>query len=209
MHRRIGIQLALILCLGATVFTGKAHAQSIFGFKVGEDFKVAAKAHPRPSDMEAQGAFAVVKWDLSSGNSVSVTASPQTGRIVFIESDWGGDPTSAVTEAPGLKFGATTLADIRQKFQSNGFGFRSNAVQVIGEDLVSINCYQIDGDPDLIAVFVTTLPIKDVPTVAGKPKPDTGRGHLDAVMLASLAYLKETWGEDRIFDAAHHPVAWK
>jgi hypothetical protein len=209
MYRRIGMELTVMLGLAATLATGATQAQSIFGFKVGEDLRMAIKTHQRPSTMGAQGSFAVVKWNLSSGNAVSVTASPESGSIVFIESDWGGDTKSAATDVPGINFGTTKLADIRARFKSNGFGFKSNVSQIIGGKLISLNCYQIDGSPDLTVVFVTTLPIKNVPTVAGEPQPDTGKGHLDAVILASLAYLKGIWGQNTIFDTAYHPVTWK
>ena len=209
MHCRINLASVLVVALTTAFATATGHAQSLYGFKVGDDLRVVAKSHPKPSSTEALGSFAAVKWDLPKGNAVSVTALPETGRIVFIESDWGGDITGATTEVPGMQFGTTTLGDIRRKFQSNGFGFKSNLGQATDADLVFFNCYQIDSDPDLIAVFITTLPIKDVPVVDGKPKLDSGQGHLDAVILASLEYLKEIWGEERIFDATYHPVPWK
>lgn len=199
----------MALSLAGAISTETAHAQSIFGFKVGADFRVVAKTHPKPFITEPVGSYVATKWNLPGGNALSVTSSPESGRIVYMESDWGGDPTSAATDVPGMIFGVTTLADIRKKFGSNGFAFKANFGQVTSDNLVSFNCYQIDGNPDLIAVFVTTLPIKDIPVVAGEPKPDLGQGHLDAVILASLAYLKEIWGEDRVFDATYHPVAWK
>jgi hypothetical protein len=45
--------------------------------------------------------------------------------------------------------------------------FKENPGQVTNDRLVFFDCYQIDNDPDLIAVFITTLPIKDVPIVDG------------------------------------------
>lgn len=158
---------------------------------------------------EPAGSFVASKWHLPSGNDLSVTSAPATGKIVYIETDWGGDPASAATDVSGLQFGTTTLADIRKKFGSNGFGFKQNIGQATEDKLIFFNCYQIDGDPDLIAVFITTLPIKDVPIVAGETKPESGKARLDAVILASLAYLKETWGEDRVFDSTYRPIVWK
>lgn len=205
----IRIQLVLTLSLATAIPASSAHAQAISAFKIGEDMRVVAKNRPKPSNTEALGSYAAFKWNLPGGNDLSVTASPETGRIVFIESDWGGDPASAASDVPGMTFGLTTLADIRKRFQSNGFGFKSNLGQATTEKLVSFNCYQVDSDPDLVVVFVTTLLTKDVPTVAGDPKPDPGKGHLEAVILSSLVYLKEIWGEDRVFDATYHPVPWK
>jgi len=203
------IGIAARLLLVATISTGAARAQSISGFKVGDDLRVVAKSHPKPDVSEPLGSFAASKWNLSNGNAVSVTASPQTGKIVFIESDWGGDPAGGATDVPGMQFGMTTLADIREKFGSNGFAFKATLGQATDDRLVFFNCYQIDGDPDLTVVFITTLPIKDVPMVAGEPKLDSGKARLDSVILASLAYLKEMWGDDRVFDAANRPVRWK
>ncbi len=152
------------------------------------------------------GSFTVSRWDLSNGNTVSVTSSPETGKIVFIESDWGGDAGKAATDIPGLTFGSSTLADIRRRFGSNGFGFQSNVVSMIDKDIVSFNCYHVGDDGDLVAVFVTRLPMSRVPMVSGKPEPKLGEGHLDAVILASLVYLKEIWGADMISDSKERPI---
>jgi hypothetical protein len=200
--------LAAICAVGLAV-SSVAHAQSIFGFKVGDDLRVAAKAHPQPSVMDALGSYAVVKWSLANGNAISVTASPETGSIVYVESDWGGDARNAVSEVPGLTFGQSNLADIRAKFGSNGFGFKSNVAQVSDKDLISINCYQVAGHENLVVAFVTRLPISSVPVENGQPKVDTGKGRLDAVILADLAYLQGLWGKDRLFDPAYRAIDWK
>lgn len=198
--------IAAAIALGLMLGAGGANAQSLFGFEVGADFKTEAKAHPQPSDVGEASSYAVARWDLAGGNQVSVTSSPATGKVVFVESDWGENAANAATDIPGLSFGSTTLADIRRKFGSNGFGFRSNVVSVIGKNIVSFNCYQVGDDGDLVAVFVTTLPMSGVPVVNGEPQPKLGEGHLDSVILASFAYLKEIWGEDRISDPGYHPI---
>ena len=197
---------AVAIAVGLILGAGRADAQSIFGFKVGEDFRTEAKSHPQPSDVGEASSYAVVRWNLAGGNQVSVTSSPVTGKVVFVESDWGENSANAATDIPGLSFGSTTLGDIRRKFGSNGFGFRSNVVTVIDKNIVSFNCYQVGGGGDLVAVFVTTLPMSGVPVVNGEPQPKLGEGHLDSVILASLAYLKEIWGEDRISDPGYHPI---
>jgi hypothetical protein len=201
--------VAALMGVSLAVAAGGAQAQSIFGFKVGDDLRADAKTHTRPSVEGSIGSYAALKWSLANGNAVSVTVSPQTRRIVFVESDWGGDAAAAATEVPGLTFGTTRLADIRQKFQSNGFGFKGNLGSLIGHDLVAFNCYQIKGSADLVVVFVTALPVADVPVVDGQPKPDTGQAHLVGVILASQDYLKTLWGPDRVFDARNHPIEWK
>jgi len=211
MTRKIGGDSLAALLAGALtlVAAGAAHAQSIFGFAVGEDFQAAAKAHGPPSSKTALGPNIAYKWKLPSGADVSVTAAAQTGRILYVESDHGRDAANTPADAPGFTFGTTSLADIREKFQSNGFGFKANLGRVMGANLVSFNCYGIKGHDDLVVVFVTLLPVSGIPIVDGKPVVNLGKGHLDAVILANLAYLQDIWGQDRLFDPAYHPVDWK
>lgn len=205
-HRTGRLWFAWAIALGLGLAAAGAHAQSIFGFEAGADFRTEAKSHPQPSDVGEAGGFAIARWNLAGGDQVSVTSSPETGKIVFVESDWGQDAAHAATDLPGLTFGSTTLADIRKRFGSNGFGFRSNVVDVIDKNIVSFNCYQVEGDDDLVVVFVTTLPMSSVATVNGEPAPKLGEGRLDSVILASLAYLKQIWGEDRISDPNYRPI---
>ncbi len=207
MRLRIGKGAAIAAMALSLVFAGgAARAQSMFGFKIGQDLRTGADTHPEPTDVGKERAYVVARWALKAGNSVSVTAAPGTGKIVFIESDWGGDAATAATDVPGVTFGSTTLADIRKRFGSNGFGFTSNVVSVIGENVVSFNCYRVAGDGDQVLVVVTTLPRNSIPIVDGQPAPKLGEGHLDAVILASLAYLKELWGAETISDRDEHPI---
>src|SRR5262245_19225212 len=113
---------AALLIFGLNLPSGHSAAQSIEGFKVGDDMRTAAKTHPRPSVVGPQGSYAAFRWNEAGRNTVSVTASPDTGKIVFIESDWGGDATFAASALLGLTFGTSTLGDIGDKFGSNGFG---------------------------------------------------------------------------------------
>ncbi len=207
MRLRIGVAIGTAaLALSLLVTTGAARAQSIFGFTLGQDLRTGAQTHPEPTDVGKERTYAVARWRLEAGNSISVTAAHGTGKIVFIESDWGGDAAKAATDIQGLTFGSTTLADIRTKFGSNGFGFKSNVVSVIDKDIVSFNCYPIAGDGDRVLVVVTELPVSSVPIVGGEPAPKLGEGRLNAVIIASLAYLKEIWGEHTISDRAVRPV---
>ena len=207
MRLRIGKAAAIAaMALSLAFAGGPARAQSMFGFKIGQDLRTGAATHPEPTDVGKERTYVVARWKLKAGNSVSVTAAPGTGKILFIESDWGGDPANAATDVPGLTFGSTTLGDIRTRFGSNGFGFTSNVVSVIDKNLVSFNCYRVAGDDDQVLVVVTTLARSSIPTVHGQPAPKLGEGHLDAVILASLAYLKGLWGTQTISDRGEHPI---
>ena len=200
------------ICLNLSA--GRLWAQSIDGIKVGDKSSDAVRDHSPfssspPPRTGPPDAFLTLRWTQPGGNSISFTTSPEDGRIVFIESDWSGNSANAATDVPGLSFGSSKLADIREKFGSNGFGYKTNAMRSSGQELVSINCYQFTANQNLILALVTTLSIADVPTVSGKPKPDTGQGKLVAVMLADQTYLQGIWGSDRIFDPKYQPIEWK
>jgi hypothetical protein len=201
----LGIGL-LLVCLSAA---GTAHAQSIDGFTVGGDIKAALKSHAAPSATGKLGGYDAYRWVDEQGSVVSVTAAPKTGRIVFVESDWNGDPAQAKSPVPGLLFGTTTLADIRARFGSNGFVFKKYALHMDARDIISVNGFELAGEKKAVLVLVTTQPVASVPEVDGKPQIDPGKGVLQAAILADLAYLESLWGKDRVADPKDKPVAWK
>lgn len=110
---------------------------------------------------------------------------------------------------PGLVFGTSTLAAIRKKFGSNGFSFKAHAMKLLGPDIVSVNGYELARQPKTVLMLVTSQPVKDIPEVDGKPAIDTGRGTLQAVILADIDYLSHLWGQERVADPKSRPVEWK
>ncbi|HEY1719855.1 MAG TPA: hypothetical protein VGG27_01320 [Magnetospirillaceae bacterium] len=200
---------ALALALALTLAATAARAQSIDGFGVGQDVQAAIAKHDPPTESGKLKDNDVYRWAIAGGTTASVTAAPKTGKIIFIESDWGGDANYAATDVPGLTFGATTLADIRTKFGSNGFIFKQHALHMDAHDIISVNCYALAADKKVALAVVTTQAVADLPEVDGKPQIDTGRGVLQAVILADLAYLQTIWGKDRVADDKAHPIDWK
>ncbi len=201
--------LLAVLGLAVALDAGAAHAQSLDGFKVGEAIKAALLTHEAPSATGKIGTFDGYRWNRASGNDTSVTADPDSDRIVFIETDWGGGTAPTKTDVPGLAFGKSTLAAIRKKFGSNGFSFKAHAMKLMETDIVSVNGYELARQPKTVLMVVTSLPVKDVPEVDGKPAIDTGKGTLQAVILADIDYLSSIWGQERLADPKSHPVEWK
>ena len=186
-----------------------AHAQSVDGFAIGQDIQAALAKHDAPAAQGALNGYDVYRWTLPSGNATAVTAAPKTGKIVFVEFDWGGDAQTSAADVPGLVFGASTLAEIRAKFGSNGFVFKQHALHMDEHDIIGVNCYALAARKDQVLALVTTQPVANVPEVDGKPKIDMGQGTLQAVILADLTYLESIWGKERADDAKDHPVEWK
>ena len=196
--------LALVLapCAGA-------YAQSLDGIKVGEAIKTALLDHPPPSLTGKIGTFDGYRWNLPTGNELSVTADPDSGRIVYVEIDWGGGTAPDKSDVPGLVFGKSTLGAIHRKYGSSGFNFKAHAMKMIGPNIISVTGYELAHLPKTVLMLVTGLPVKDVPEVGGKPAIDPDKGTLQALILADIDYLSSIWGQERVADPKSHPVEWK
>ena len=79
-----GVLLVMLL------LAGHAQAQSLSGLHVGDDAGATRILRKRPSATQRTGPFTISKWSLPNGNDLSVTSSSPGGKIVFLESDFGG-----------------------------------------------------------------------------------------------------------------------
>lgn len=100
-----------------------ARMPSLSGIHLGENIAAISRIGIAPSAKNQVGPETIIKWGFRLGNELSVTAMTNTGKIVYIEYDWGGDSRVSLTDFPNLQFGTTTLSQIREKFGSNGFTF--------------------------------------------------------------------------------------
>ncbi len=73
----------------------------------------------RPSTTDTDHDITFTKWLFDNGNNLSVTSTPDK-KITFIEADWGGNSAASKSDFPGLTYGKTTLAELRERFGSNG-----------------------------------------------------------------------------------------
>jgi hypothetical protein len=87
-------RLALSTCLslvGCFSLVERICAQNLSGVRIGDDFSSAAKqiGFP-PASSERSGPYIAAKWVLGDGNTLSATGTAIDGKIVYVESDWGG-----------------------------------------------------------------------------------------------------------------------
>jgi hypothetical protein len=198
-----GRRSILSLCL--LVASIPAHAQSLSSLHVGTaSTKLPALGEPASS--EADHDRLVTRWTLPNGNDLSATTD-KGGHIVYVESDWNGRDSSTGCDLPWLRFGITTLAEIRQHFGSNGFAFKDQAGQLLAEDgAVLLNSYEAG---DTVITFYNKVRNAEV----AKLDPDgrsaiADHARLDAISIASQSYAKTEWG-DRVYDAHYRKIVWK
>jgi hypothetical protein len=208
----VGMSKVLVLTLLLTVFVSISFAQSIAGIRVGDNVSVLDKLNLKPTAREHLGSTDTVKYKLANGNDLSVSYGSPAGRIVYVECDWNRSPEGANTDFPDFKFGVTTLEEIRIANGSNGFSYRSNAMNTANGQLFTFNAYSIKDKPGLVAVFVTALNIAELhrrrdntePTAADMAKNLT----LDAIIFAEETYLDGIWGKEKIYDKEAKPIVF-
>jgi hypothetical protein len=156
---------------------------------------------------ETYKSYVMRKWVLANGNELSVTLSG-AGRIVYLESDWDGGDVDTGCDLPGLKFGATTLHELRDRFGSNGFEFekRGPGVDVAG-GFVMFNSFEIGSK---VVTFFTKVSREDFERLkkAGSSSEIAQFAKLDAISIADASYAKDEWGA-RIYDPNYKSVGWK
>jgi hypothetical protein len=192
--------LTVTLLLAHGIFL-RTQAQSLSSLRIGDNAsRLATLGTPAASDKYKS--FTVRKWNVANGNELSVTTNG-AGKIVYIESDWGGRAESTQCDLSNLKFGVTTLTDLRRRFGSNGFGFkgRGAVINIVG-GIVMINSYEIG---TTVVTFFTKI---TDPTESEDSAPVANRAKLDAISIADPAYAASEWGE-RVYDPKYKKTDWK
>lgn len=183
-----------------------ANGQSLLNLRIGDDVSRLTLLDIKPSTVDTYKSFSVRKWTLSTGNDLSVTTS-SSGGIVYLESDWNGRTADSACDLPGLKFGVTTLGDLRKRFGSNGFGFEHRpAIIQLQDGIAMTNSYEVGTN---IVTFITKvgtefLRLKE----SGQSGSIADHASLDAISIAAVGYAKDEWG-DRIYDPNYKKIDWK
>ncbi len=189
--------MALVLCVG---FLGAARAQSLSGLKLGDDI-AAAKAFGAFTFVRLDKDYELRAWNLASGNQLTVGAKAD-GKIGYIEMSWGRLTTDENVGLFDFVFGATTLAEIRQKLGSTGMAFnRRPSIRQERAGVVLLNSYEVGS---AIVTFYTAIAEQDFDKeLAAEAESDAGRyARLNAVSLADKAYAESVWG-DPSYDTAY------
>lgn len=182
-----------------------ARSQTLAKIRVGDSSANLNSLGSDPIAQDSYKSFTVRKWLLSAGDEFSATAEP-SGRLRYIELDWGGKSTSLACDLSGITFGVTTLTDIRKRFGSNGFGFQDRGgVADIPDGVVMLNSYEIG---NMVVTFYTKV-LRDLSlSAADSTLPVADRAKLDAISIADTDYATSEWGQ-RIYDPAYKKAEWK
>jgi hypothetical protein len=197
------------LCLSVMVALNQAQpcrSQALLGLKVGETSAALTKIGS-PTETDNYKGMSVQRWNLPNGNELSVTVGGE-GKIAYIESDWDGKSDDTGCDLPKLHFGLTTLADLRMKFGSNGFGFKSRGASVKTPDgVVMMNSFEVG---TFVITFYTKINGDEFQRLkaSGANASPADYAKLDAISIASDAYAKSEWG-DRVYDPAYKEIQWK
>jgi hypothetical protein len=132
----------------------------------------------------------------------------QSGKVVYLESDWNDKNNETGFDLPGLKFGETTLTDIRRRFGSNGFEFKERGGVIdVPDGIVMLNSYEVGAN---VVTFFTKVSEADYTKAksAGEKWDVADHARLVSVSVASAEYAQSEWGK-RIYDPGYKAVTWK
>ncbi|MEY9097986.1 hypothetical protein ABIA24_000895 [Sinorhizobium fredii] len=202
-----------VICLVCASTT--AMAQSMSGVTIGSDRAALNQLGTKPTATQAMGPHTAVKFKLPGGNELSATFVRSTGKIVYLETDWGGEPAGSFSDFEGFKYGETSLADIRRQFEHNGMMFDARPVASMMPDggVALFNSYEISGTT-VVATFVTKISataLADLQATHGTEKLSDHVGptaKLNAVILAERAYVDTIWGVKKTYDKGYAAITW-
>jgi hypothetical protein len=190
----------------ATVGASSLTAQSLSGLHVGVSSTDLSKLGPSSGSDSYKG-MAVRRWVFPNGNELSATVGTDD-KVVYIESDWNGKNADSGCDLLGLRFGVTTLSDIRKRFGSNGFGYEARGSSIETQDgLVMMNSYAVCTSVITFYTMIDRQEYSRVKTSTANPSP-ADYARLDGISIAEESYAKSEWG-DRVYDPAYKKVDWK
>ncbi|MFD0937190.1 hypothetical protein ACFQ12_18665 [Methylobacterium trifolii] len=148
------------------------------------------------------------KWVFQDGNELAVTARRSDGRIVYLESSWGGRVAGSPTDYPGVNFGETTLADLRARLGSNGFTYVSRTMFEIPDGIGTANSYEVASSSGAVVTFISVVKKGDIDAVRTGKRKLGEVAKVDSIVLADASYLDGLWGKERRADPNAMPVRW-
>lgn len=178
------------------------------GISLSDDLAKTSSLGQKPSASQEMGPFSMRRWVFPDGNDLAVTARRSDGRIVYLESSWGGRVPGSPTDYPGVSFGETTLAELRGKLGSNGFSYASRTMFETSEGIGTTNSYEIVGNPGAVVTFISLVRKGDIEAVRSGRRKLGEVAKVDSVVLADASYLDGLWGKERRADPNAKPVRW-
>lgn len=195
-----------------TIVFGLSHprsvdAQSLASLHIGDPAANLAKLGPAAKTGSYLG-MQLQQWRLPNGNELSATTD-STGRIVYLESDWDGKSDDPACDLSGLRFGITTLAELRKRLGSNGFEFQNRAgVIPTGSAVIMVNSYEVG---KVIVTFYTKIDSQEYRRLKASDAKTSPADYskLDGISLADPSYATAAGWGDRSYDPDYKKAEWK
>lgn len=169
---------------------------SMLEIKIGDSQKsldkIKLKVEVREGDM--------IKFKTDNHNDFSVTC--QKGKVVYMENDWLQDIKARQPLFSDFEFGQTTLRDIRKKFGTNGFTYKSRGPFTTDKYLIEFNCFEFDSPNDEILITITKMLL--TANVTENSVADSLK--LDAIIIAKKSYLDGEWGKEKLYDRNYKKI---
>ena len=131
---------------------------SMLGIKIGDTKasleKIKLKVEAKDDEM--------IKYRTDDGNDLSVTLNQ--GKIVYMENDWLQDTNARKPLYTDFQFGQTSLREIRKKFGTNGFTYKTRRAFTTKTDLIGFNCFELESPNNKVLVVITKISLKEKPT---------------------------------------------
>jgi len=192
--------IAVAVLLMAASAPQALQGQAVLNYRIGDTPTGLSKLGP-VSGLDKYKGNDLFLWVLPNRNTLRATVDPE-GEIVYLESAWGGKSDETGCDLAGLKFGATSLADLRKRFGSNGFAYKKHPHVMTTDDGVTLlNSWEVS---NVVVTFYSKISAADFAKAQASGGGDTAAEYakLSAISLANAAYAKSEWG-DRVYDPAY------
>jgi hypothetical protein len=201
-ERRVFIAVPLLYLAGGWA---AIQAQALLDHRVGDTATGFSKLGQVSGLVKYKGND-LYRWVLPNHNSLRAAVDAE-GAVVYLESSWGHKSDETGCDLAGLKFGATTLADLRKRFGSNGFAFKKRPHMTNTDDgVMLLNSWETG---NVVVTFYTRIGPADYAKARTSGESDAGPdAKLEAISLANPGYAKSEWG-DRVYDPAYKKIEWK
>jgi hypothetical protein len=144
----------------------------------------------------------IVKYRTKNGNDLSVTF--ENDKVVYMENDWLLSAEGSKPLFTDFIFGKTSIADIRNKFGTNGFTYSKRLFSSTNTHLVTFNCFEFDTNKNEVLVTITGIAIEEKDQV--NENNISEKLKLLAIILADKKYLDKIWGEEKVYDENYKKI---
>jgi hypothetical protein len=193
--------LLLVLFLAAAVLSAAAaaaDAQSLRGLSLGDvagDVVVPTDAVDRGCSQEVEVIYCY--WELKTGTITRLTTTELHRDIIYIEVEWGGDAADADLAVPGMRFGETTLNDLRDTVGSTGFVYEGGPQPYRDKGLVHIYTHWEMQAAPVILTAVTAFPEEALQQDKSALASAISASKLQTISMTYTYYAEWMYGTDR------------